>query len=1213
MRWQPILVLLWFSFILIVVAQDKVKYSVKRGFYYNPFNLTLNFTSFGAGSTIRYTLTKDLPTPTTGTIYTGPILISVSTVVRAMAISSNGLNKTVVSTNTYIFPKDILTKPYIGQTYVTQYGVDTMVKAMTSLPVLSIVNPVNPVAADNTDEVPASVEWWNTDNSGDWQIDCGTKWYGNVALYYVKKNWRFYFRSEYGEGKLKVPIYDGEDIVGTIPGADEYDQLQLHSGSADSMMWMSPTNSYTPPPLAGQYLRNFFGDSLLLKMGYPAPHGRFVHVFQNGDYLGQYHLRERFSAPFFAAYLGGEREEYEYINRGKILDGTGDAWRYIVANSGSYMAVKDWVDVQCLCDYMLASHWNGNFDWGIQWNWQAGGPNSPGRGGIKFFGNDIDLSLLKLETNTIGHPGPDGIFRNLLSQRHPDFEMILYDRAHRLFNNDGVLSPQKAAEWYSVLVSKTNMSIIMEAARWGPLHNGWDKNTSWLPQVNHLMNVYFPNRTNLVLGWLKNSRYASTFQAPVFEPLLGGKVDASNPLVGIKNPTGGRFYYTVDGSDPRLPGGGINPSAYTATSEVGIQITRTTMIKARNYDPTLNPKWSPLEYRTFSLDGVCDLCGKVIVSEFMYYNRDNSSEYIEIQNIGSDIVCLDGSYMTGVVINFTDLHIKPGERIVIAKDPRYFNRTYSRYPTVQYYKTLSNSGERISFVDTQGMTFLSIKYSSKFPWPELPGIGTGYSLVIGASFDPAKFTGTNIVDDAWATYYVASASIDGSPFVEDPNSKITKTFPFVINEVLCRPKPDQRRFIELLNPSNVSYDLKGWVLTRSLTKADFKVPKGSASSNSLFFWYEEDMAGFFFSEIRFYFYMFSAVNGYTDGFFTKIYVEPTEYGYSSGYYTTSTKKTVFIPLATPTPGIINTDPKIGPFVLEEVSYYMPTGSTEYEYIKLKKIEPVDELWNLTGGVISYYGIDISSLSVGDSIYVTKTSDKDTFLSVHGLPQTSKVVSFFVGSLTRDALPDGSIALARPSTTSNGTIISIYQETIDFVDFTNLFVFSDITRARILVRNLTHPLLSFDPLGWKIEKRELVISVAPTPTVTNIYFVKFPVLVFSEQSPSATLDDIRFTVSDWLGIDTAFVSISWKIFSQEPRIYNVTVSFLNNGPGGATLPISKPTLVSNLENILSDPDFQSSLYDLEVDILVPEIPKPTRMLFYIFLMIIVSIQQLLTIF
>ena len=69
------------------------EFSVDRGFYDVAFTLELSTETFGAA--IRYTLDGSTPTCSTGTLYTGPILISGTAIVRAIACKSGWLSTNV--------------------------------------------------------------------------------------------------------------------------------------------------------------------------------------------------------------------------------------------------------------------------------------------------------------------------------------------------------------------------------------------------------------------------------------------------------------------------------------------------------------------------------------------------------------------------------------------------------------------------------------------------------------------------------------------------------------------------------------------------------------------------------------------------------------------------------------------------------------------------------------------------------------------------------------------------------------------------------------------------------------------------------------------------------------------------------------------------------------------------------------------------------------
>ena len=67
------------------IVQD-TRFSIHRGFFDQPFALEISTGT--AGATIRYTLDGSAPSDTTGLIYSQPLRIERTTIVRAMAFQT---------------------------------------------------------------------------------------------------------------------------------------------------------------------------------------------------------------------------------------------------------------------------------------------------------------------------------------------------------------------------------------------------------------------------------------------------------------------------------------------------------------------------------------------------------------------------------------------------------------------------------------------------------------------------------------------------------------------------------------------------------------------------------------------------------------------------------------------------------------------------------------------------------------------------------------------------------------------------------------------------------------------------------------------------------------------------------------------------------------------------------------------------------------------
>ncbi|MFV2068496.1 MAG: lamin tail domain-containing protein, partial [Pirellulales bacterium] len=85
----------------VVGFVEETVFSVEHGFFDSPFDVEITTSTVGA--TIHYTLDGSKPTPTEGTVYTGPLTIDTTSTLRAVAFKDEFL-QTDVGTQTYIFP-----------------------------------------------------------------------------------------------------------------------------------------------------------------------------------------------------------------------------------------------------------------------------------------------------------------------------------------------------------------------------------------------------------------------------------------------------------------------------------------------------------------------------------------------------------------------------------------------------------------------------------------------------------------------------------------------------------------------------------------------------------------------------------------------------------------------------------------------------------------------------------------------------------------------------------------------------------------------------------------------------------------------------------------------------------------------------------------------------------------------------------------------------
>ena len=299
-------------------------------------------------------------------------------------------------------------------------GEPQLADSLLALPTVSLVFP----GRISETERETSLELIFPDGTQGFQVDAGIEYFGGHSLGSPKKNMRLSFKSRYGDSQLKYDLFGAG-------ATDEFEQLLLRTGSHDTFFWTHPDGG------KGNYIRNRWAFDRQLEMGQPAPHGRFVHVYLNGEYWGQHELMERPNAAFMASYFGGFPEDYDALNAGTPVDGDAAAWQQLQRREviQNYERLQQYLDVANYADYMLLQFFGGNdWDWNHTQNWMAARRRESGAG-FAFFSWDSDVILRTPATaNVISRGGPGNLW-NLSGgpKQHDEFKMLLADRATTLF------------------------------------------------------------------------------------------------------------------------------------------------------------------------------------------------------------------------------------------------------------------------------------------------------------------------------------------------------------------------------------------------------------------------------------------------------------------------------------------------------------------------------------------------------------------------------------------------------------------------------------------------------------------------------------------------------------------------------------------------------------------------------------------------------------
>ena len=967
------------------------KFSVDRGLFTAPFTVVLSTAT--AGAEIHYTTNGSLPSTVSGLLYTGPIPISRTTVLRAIA-TKPGYRPSDVDTQTYVFPSNAVTQsaqtalnagfpstwagaaadyamdPRITVTYASR--MDASLRSLSSVFVTTSVSNLfdanngiysHPTSAGVAWERPASLEMINTNGASEFQVNCGLRiqggYFRNPGVTH-KHSLRVLFKSEYGPGKLRHHLFEEPDA------AQEFDTLVLRAGANDGYSWADAKDTE-------QFIRDEFGRRLQLDTGHPAPHGRFVHLYLNGIYWGLYNLVERPNEDFSASYFGGQPEEWDANNAGNIMNGDLQAWNNFLnlvrnpatlanyeklqgldPNGTRNLAFPIYLDASNYIDYMIVNIWGGNWDWPNK-NFWFGRQRTSTSTGFKFYlwdfentmGNNLARSPINMVAPRAGLESSWVAAPHYYLKNNPEYRLDFADRVHQCFFNGGLLTPQVLANRYRALADQVEAAIVCESARWGDDNlNPPQDLADWLRERDWILGTYLKGRSDIVLQQFRNAGLYPSVSAPVFSQ-YGGVITNGFLLTLSHSNTSGTIYYTLDGTDPRLIGGDVNGAALAYNNAV--QLSGSTRVKARVRSGVT---WSALTQADFLWSDVISLR----ITELMYHPAPLGSaeiaagftnaedfEFIELRNVGAAPVSLIGVHFDkGITFSFTGGILAAGERLLLVKNRAAFATRYgSSIPIAGVYSgNLDDAGERLRLRDAADRTVLDFSYSDGW-YPTTDGFG--FSLVVLDDSAPASTLASKA---SWR----ASSAVGGSPGGPDP---APPGFPRVlVNELLSRPPPGAKAAVELANLGDSPADVTGWWLTDEFrVPQKFRLPPATIIPPGGFVVFTE--AGFGPAALGTNALTFSAGGGEVRLFSADAAGELTGYcqgwnygaeeeGVSFGRYVTSTGADHFVAQASTTLGGSNASPRVGPVVITELMYHPPDGpggldNTRDEFIEIANV------------------------------------------------------------------------------------------------------------------------------------------------------------------------------------------------------------------------------------------------------------------------------------
>ena len=384
---------------------------------------------------IRYTLDGSTPT-TSSTLYTGPITIEKTSVLRAAAFREGSL------------PSEALNLSYI-------------LNEGHSLPVVSLI--CDPellfgrvgIYTHPTEkwEVPGAVMYY--DGGEGFSLACGVKIHGATSRVVTeKKSFKLCFRSRY-EGKLQYDLFSN--------GVTTFSSILLRSDVE------ARETSYIRDNVMHQLARDAF-PSL------PRQDYRPAVLYINGIYWGLYNIREAHSAEHFAQHTGADPEaiiqwQGKWDPKSFVNDVYSYACSHDLRDPEAYAYVSSHLDMDSVIAWSIMEVYSGNFDF-----------NSPN---MRFYWNEdtqkLSYALVDLDLGMFDY----GDFRTFFG-----FGYAYTDLAHRLSQNPefrerlcmalgdalrGPLSEDALQNKIDELAEQYRPEVARDLARWGGRVSNWER------------------------------------------------------------------------------------------------------------------------------------------------------------------------------------------------------------------------------------------------------------------------------------------------------------------------------------------------------------------------------------------------------------------------------------------------------------------------------------------------------------------------------------------------------------------------------------------------------------------------------------------------------------------------------------------------------------------------------------------------------------------
>ncbi len=594
-----------------------------------------------------------------------------------------------------------------------------------------------------------------------------------------------------------------------------------------------------------------------------------------------------------------------------------------------------------------------------------------------------------------------------------------------------------------------------------------------------------------ITGWRLDGDVQITFQPGTVIP-AGGTLYTSPDVKAFRaraeGPTGGMQLWVQGNYDGNLPNVGGSVQLVATDGEI---------VNSATFEGETTSVQEHLR--------VSEIMYNAIGANQQELAADNSLagedfEYVELVNISAtDTIDLSGVRFTnGIEFDFTGAAVTqlgPGERTLVVRNSDAFAVRYGQdvmgmvAGDFARNTALANAGETLTLIDSGGSVVANISYSDRDDqgWPaRADGDGSSLELV-----------------DATVGYdlpsnWQASSEINGSPG-RDGDAAVSG---LVINEVLSRTVAPAVDRIELFNPTDAQVDVQNYFLSDSRTSTDalkqFALPASTVEIGGYLVFDEShfnaggeqnpNAFGLNGTEGDQLYLTVGDANGPTH-FLDAVAFGAAAPGESFGRTPNGLGR--LAPMSEQTFGAENSNPRVGPIVINEVNYnpgapsadalaiHPNLSADDLEFVEVLNptANPLDLTdWRIRGGIDMTFD-DGLQLAAGRALVVTSfnpdnldnASRTQAFRAHYGLSEDVVLVGGYNGQLSDSG---EAVRLRRPGEPSENDPNEIPRLLEDELIYTNADPWPDAAGTGNSLTRTTPTAYGNDATSW--------VAAAPTP-------------------------------------------------------------------------------------------------------------------------------------